>query len=196
MAAGKKNAKRLGAHIVFADESGFLLTPTVAKTWAPVGQTPIVKHFDRRDRISVISGISVSPKRQRLNLYFQPHSKNIQQQEVLGFLRDLLRHLRGHVFVLWDGGRPHSGRLINELARRVSRLHLVRFPGYAPELNPDEGIWKLAKQALANGCPHDSAQLLGALIGVLASIRRNHKNLLACITHSALPPFLPRLLHY
>jgi hypothetical protein len=81
----------LGAHLVFADESGFLLTPTVAKTWAPVGKTPMLRHFDRRDRISAISGISVSPKLQRLNLYFQLHFKNIQQQEVCSFLRRLLR---------------------------------------------------------------------------------------------------------
>jgi transposase len=190
MAACKKNAARLGAHLVFADESGFLLTPTVAKTWAPLGQTPIVRHFDRRDRISVISGISVSPKRQRLNLYFRLHLKNIQQKEAYWFLRDLLRHLPGHVFVLWDGGRPHNGRLIKDLLRRARRLHLVRFPGYAPELNPDEGVWKLAKQALANGCPRHLLDLIPSLVDTLNSIRKNPKNLRACIDHSGLPPFL------
>jgi len=190
MAAGKKNAARLGAHLVFADESGFLLTPTVAKSWAPVGRTPIVRHFDRRDRISAISGISVSPKRQHLNLYFQLHLKNIQQLEVYWFLRDLLRHLPGHVFVLWDGGPPHNGRLVKEFVRRTLRLHLVRFPGYAPELNPDEGVWKLAKQALANGCPQDLLELIPSLVDVLNSIRKNPRNLRGCINHSGLPPFL------
>lgn len=190
MAAGKKNAKRLGAHLVFADESGFLLTPTVAKSWAPLGRTPVLRHFDRRDRISVISGISVSPRRQRLNLFFRLHLKNIQQLEVYWFLSDLLRHLRGHVFVLWDGGRPHKGRLVTELARRFPRLHLVRFPGYAPELNPDEGIWKLAKQTLANGCPRDLFDLIPSLVGALNSIRKNPKNLRGCINHSGLPSFL------
>lgn len=181
----------MGAHLVFADESGFLLTPTVAKTWAPVGKTPILRHFDRRDRISAISGISVSPKLQRLNLYFQLHFKNIQQQEVCSFLRHLLRHLRGHVFVLWDGGRPHNGRLVRELSHRVRRLHLVRFPGYAPELNPDEGIWKLAKGKLANGCPKDRSELELSLLNALRSIRKSRKNLRGCITHSDLPSFLP-----
>jgi len=196
LAAGKKNAARLGAHLVFADESGFLLTPTVAKTWAPVGRTPVLRHFDRRDRISVISAVSVSSKLQRLNLYFQLHLKNIQQQEICSFLRDLLRHLRGHVFLFWDGGRPHKGRLVQELCRRVHRLHLVRFPGYAPELNPDEGIWKLAKQKLANGCPRDISDLTHSLVRALESIRKNRKNLRGCITHSALPSFLRSSLHY
>jgi predicted metal-dependent enzyme (double-stranded beta helix superfamily) len=63
VAAHEKKAARLGAHIVFCDESGFLLIPHVVKTWAPVGQTPIHRHVcRRRDKISVISGISVSPK--------------------------------------------------------------------------------------------------------------------------------------
>jgi len=60
----------MGAHIVFADESGFLLIPLVVRTWAPQGQTPIHRHRQgRRDKISVISGISVSPKRNQLGLY-------------------------------------------------------------------------------------------------------------------------------
>lgn len=71
MAPDKKNAERLGAHIVFADESGFVLIPTVVKTWAPQGETPIHQHRQgRRDKISVISGISVSPKQRRLGLYY------------------------------------------------------------------------------------------------------------------------------
>jgi transposase len=189
VAASKKNARRLGAHIVFADESGFLLTPTVAKTWAPVGRTPILRHYDRRDRVSAISGISVSPRRRRLNLYFQLYLKNIQQHEACCFLRQLLRHLRGHVFLLWDGGRPHRGRLITQLSLRVRRLHLVRFPGYAPELNPDEGIWKLAKQELANGCPTHVCKLKRSVTRTLTSIRSNQKNLRACIEHSDLPLF-------
>jgi len=66
LAPGKKNAARLGAHLVFADESGFLLAPLVVKTWAPRGCTPLHRHRQgRRDKISVLSGISLSPKRHR-----------------------------------------------------------------------------------------------------------------------------------
>ncbi|MFN2385627.1 MAG: transposase [Thermoanaerobaculia bacterium] len=181
----------MGAHLVFADESGFLLTPTVAKSWAPVGKTPVVRHFDRRDRISAISGISVSPKRRRLNLYFQLHEKNIQQAEVRDFLRHLLKHLRGYLIVLWDGGRPHQGRLVRDFCRRSKRLRLDRLPAYAPELNPDEGVWKLAKQTLANGRPRDRYDLTFSLLDALEAIRTSQNNLRGCITHSALPPFSP-----
>ncbi len=40
MAPGKKNARRLGAHLVFLDESGFQLTPMVRRTSAPGSHTP------------------------------------------------------------------------------------------------------------------------------------------------------------
>jgi transposase len=190
LAGSKKNAERLGAHLVFVDESGFQLTPTIAATWAPVGKTPTVHHFDRRDRVSAISGISVSPARQRLNLYFQLYTDNIRQLQARDFLRQLLRHLQGHVFVFWDGANPHRGLLVRELCARSKRLHLQRFPAYAPEFNPDEGVWKLAKQRLANGQCRDLTALLHAVLDSLGAIRANRKNLRGCITHSALPPFL------
>jgi transposase len=190
LAGAKKNAKRLGAHLVFVDESGFQLTPTIVATWAPVGKTPTVHHFDRHDRVSVISGISVSPARQRLNLYFQLYTENIRQLQARDFLRQLLRHLHGHVFVLWDGANPHRGLLVRELCARSKRLHLQRFPAYAPEFNPDEGVWKLAKQRLANGQCRDVTALMHAVLDSLGAIRANRKNLRGCITHSALPLFL------
>src|SRR3990167_5447393 len=61
VACSKKNAARLAAHVLFIDESGFLLIPSVRKTWSPVGQTPVVHHRYSHDRISAISGIAVSP---------------------------------------------------------------------------------------------------------------------------------------
>ena len=71
------------------------------------------------------------------------------------FLRHLLRHLRGPVLVLWDGGRIHRGRALDRLQARCPRLRVERLPAYAPDLNPDEGVWTLAKRGLANGRPDD-----------------------------------------
>jgi len=146
MAAGKKNAARLGAHIVFVDESGFLLMPNVLKTWAPRGQTPIHRHHYRRDKVSVISGISVSPERHRLGLYYQLWLNNIGHAEVCVFLRHLLRYLRGHVIVLLDNSSTHKGEPLRELCSRHSRLHLEYFPPYAP-LGPR--VWELRENLTA-----------------------------------------------
>ena len=190
MAADKKNAEKLGAHIAFVDESGFLLIPPVRKTWAPRGHTPIHRHHQRRDRISVISGLSVSPKRKRIGLYFCLHDKNIQQTEVCGFLRHLLKHLRGHVIVLWDNGTPHKGDPIRKVCSRFPRLHLERFPPYAPELNPDEGVWSALKNTLANGRPDDIDELWEHLLEAIDDLVGSQRRLRGCIYESDLPPFL------
>jgi transposase len=191
VAANKNKAARLGAHIVFADESGFLLLPRVAKTWAPVGQTPIHRHVYRRDKISVISGISVSPKRQRLNLYYYLFYANIGQEEVCLFLRHLLlRHLSGPVIVLLDNSSTHQGEPLQELLRRNPRLHIENFPSYAPELNPDEGVWSQAKRKLSNSCPKDVDELMEDIIRSINEIRRSQKKLRGCVEQSELPSFL------
>jgi len=132
------------------------LIPYVAKTWSPQGCTPVhYYHQRRRDKVSVISGISVSPRRQRLGLYYQLYFDNIGQEEVCLFLREVLLHLRGPVMVLLDNSSTHQGLPLRQLLRRHRRLHLEHFPAYAPELNPDEGVWSLAKRTLANRCPDD-----------------------------------------
>jgi transposase len=190
LAASKKNAARLGAHIVFADESGFLLIPHVAKTWAPVGQTPVIHQRYRRDKISVISGVSVSPRRQRLGLFYQLYFQNIGQEEVCEFLRHLLRHLRGPVIALLDNSRTHHGEPLDDLLRQHARLRIEYFPSYAPELNPDEGVWSQSNGDLANGRPDDIEELVHDLIRSIDRIRRSPSKLRGCILQSDLPPFL------
>jgi transposase len=163
-----------------------MLTPTVMRTWAPRGQTPRLRHSQRHDRISVISGISVSPTRHRLGLYYQWHHQNIRELEAVAFLRHLLRHLRGPVIVIWDRLGVHRGKLVQKLVRRVRRLRLEFLPAYAPELNPDEGVWRLTKQRLANACPADRFDLALSVIEELESCRRSPTRLRSCITHSGL----------
>lgn len=189
MAAGKKNALWLGAHLVFVDESGFMLAPTVLRTWAPRGQTPWLRHWARHDRVSVISALSVSPVRQRLGLYYQWHHHNIRRVEVCAFLSHLLRHLRGPVIVLWDRLRLHRLPAVQDLCRRVPRLRLEYFPAYAPELNPDEHVWAQTKKRLANGSPEDRYRLALAVIEALEECRASQSRLRACVTHTGLSLF-------
>jgi transposase len=86
-------------------------------------------------------------------LYCQRWEQVIQGEEVALFLQHLLSQIRGHLIVVLDNGRIHRGEAVKELLNRPRRLHLVAFPPYAPELNPDEGVWNLLKERLANGHP-------------------------------------------
>ena len=52
------------------------------------------------------------------------------------------------MLVIWEGAAIHRSRAVKEwLAQGAARRILVeRLPGYAPELNPDEGVWGYLKR--------------------------------------------------
>jgi len=187
MAQGKKNAWRLRAHLVFLDESGFMLIPPLQRTWAPRGQTPVLRHRYRRDKLSVISALTMSPTRQRLGLYYQTFADNVTQLNMAAFLRNLLRHLRQHVILVWDQAAQHKGDPIAAVCRDHPRLHLEYLPAYAPELNPDEFVWRQAKQQLTNNCPDHLDTLFDHVITVLGMIAHEPDRLRACFQHADLP---------
>lgn len=133
----------------------------------------------------------MSPRRRRIGLYYRLYFDNIGQDEVCEFLGQLLRHLRGHVIVVLDNARIHRGRKLQAFLKRRHRLHLEYFPAYAPELNPDQGVWSLAKRKLANGQADDIKALHRAVRSTLTKLRRRPAQLRACIKHSGLSLFLP-----
>ena len=102
-----RRARRRKAHLVFLDESGFMLTPTVRRTLAPRGKTPVLSAWDRRDRLSAISCITLSPVTARPGLYFDLLGHNIRGPDVVKFLAELHRRL-GPVTVVWDRNQIHS----------------------------------------------------------------------------------------
>jgi len=169
------------------DESGFLLIPTVRRTWAPKGCTPRLVHRYRHDRLSVISGLALSPRNRRLALYLQCRCRNLTGLDIRAFLHHLLRHLRGPVVLLWDRGPIHRRREVGAFLARHPRLHVHRFPAYAPELNPAEFVWTQADAALANGVPDDLAALYQDLRRATRRLRGSQRLLWSCIYASDLP---------
>jgi putative transposase len=161
VAAGKKNAQRLNASLVFVDESGLLLTPLVRRSWAPRGRTPLLYQRGRsREKVSCIAALSVSPRRRRVGLYFslRPNA-NVTIGWIIDFLRHLANHLRRPVVLIWDRLPGHrAGRVQQYLSRRG--ITAVLLPPYAPELNPVETLWAYLKHnALANWAPPDAVTL-------------------------------------
>ena len=131
-----------GRTILFVDQSGFYLLPTVVRTYAPIGQTPVLHEQLSRDHLSVISGISLEGK-----LYMMEQERSFKSQDIVRFLRHLLRQIEGKLLVVWDGSPIHRGQAVKDFlaSGASSRLQLEQLPGYAPDLNPDEGIWKHLK---------------------------------------------------
>jgi len=140
------------------DETGLMLQPLVRRTWAPQGTRPVLYCWDRHDRLSVIAALTLSTQRRRIGLYFAIHGRNLQTAEVVGFLRQVQRHLRRPLLIVTDRLPAHRSA-----ARRLgadARFAFSWLPAYAPDLNPVEAIWSQTKHSdLANYVPEDVLDL-------------------------------------
>ncbi len=88
-----------------------MLQPLVRRTWAPRGQTPLLRQWERHDRLSVASGLTVAPCRRRLGLYWRMQPKNIRAVDLVHFLRSLRRHLRRPLVLILDRWSVHKAEL-------------------------------------------------------------------------------------
>lgn len=189
MATHKKKAKELNATLVFADESGVMMSPLVRRGWAPVGQTPTVVQTTRSHRkVSAIAGLTLSPKHRRARLLFRMYAeRNITAALCVEFLRGLLRQQAGHIILVWDRLVAHKSKLVNQWAAKHPRLHLEYFPPYAPDLNPTEYVWgNLKYHRMANYAAPNVTELARTARRHCRQLQKTPHLLFACLRHSGL----------
>ncbi len=175
---GKKTADE-GRTIVWVDQSGFSLLPMAVRTWAPRGRTPVLRVPLTHDHLAAIGGLTPEGR-----LFLQTQAQAYHSPDVVRFLRVLLRKIRGKLLVIWDGAPIHRGQPIKDYLARgaAKRLHLEQLPGYAPELNPAEGIWNYLKRVeLGNRCCRDLSALAAALRRAKERLRHKRHVLQACV---------------
>lgn len=149
-----------------------MLQPVVRRTWAPRGQTPILRQWDRRDRLSTISALTVAPRRRRFGLYWAVYPHNIRSAEILRFLKALRRHLPGGFTLIWDRHRPHWAKSVQTWLAARKRIVVEWLPPYAPDLNPVECVWSHTKYGdLANFAPDNLRTLEHAVVTSLSQTR-------------------------
>lgn len=151
-----------------------MLQPTVRRTWAPRGQTPILRSYDRRDRITAVSAVTLSPRRRRLGLHFDLLDHNMKADDFELFVVRMLRKVRGRVTIVLDRLGAHRSAATRLLARYPKRLRFEWLPPYSPQLNPTEHVWGYTKHGrLANFVP-DHIRHLGR--AAAAEFRRLHRH--------------------
>ena len=164
------------------DEAGFYLLPMCVRTYAPVGQTPVLRVPLSRDHLSAIGGITPQGR-----IFMQMQERAYCAEDVVAFLRLLLRKIPGKLLVIWDGASIHRAKVIKEFlaAGAARRLHLERLPGYAPDLNPQEGVWNLLKRReMKNLCCQHLSEVRQALVRAKERLRHRRTILQSCFLHA------------
>ena len=189
LAATEKRARRQHALIVFVDESGSSLLPSVRATWAPIGQTPVLRHPFNWKRLSLAAALVYEPDGSDAHLVFELCPGAYNGETLIEFLTDLheLEPDR-RLLLLWDGLPAHHSRCMTDWIKFQRAWLLVeRLPAYAPELNRTEQVFgNLKSTELANLC-RDTIEDVQAIAEVgLDRIGTDAKLCFAFLRHTGL----------
>ena len=137
------------------DETGFSFRAKVATTWAPIGQTPILRRISRRRELSTVIGLTFSGK-----IYKRHFEHAIGALDILVAFRHFPRFLAGPMIILWDRLHAHRAVLVKEYITAHPDIEVEWLPPpYALDLNPEEGCHGNVKQHLRNAAPMNTREM-------------------------------------
>jgi transposase len=175
------------------DETGFMMTPTIRRTFAPRGSKPVNKVHDPHGRISVIGAIIISPNRTQLDLHYSALADNVNFRgpSVIAFLTQLKDNVRRPMTIIWDQVPSHYSNLVLDYLKTVPDIVTECFPPYAPELNPVDRAWRYLKHGrLANYAPATTAQLRATVESEMKHLQGRPDLLRSFIRQSEVPLML------
>ena len=128
--------------IVCVDEAAFYLLPGVVRTYAPRGDRPELRILLTRKHLSVMSGVTTKGQFASLT-----RRRSLTGEDSSLFLRHLSDYLNQKLLVIWDRGSIHRAEEVKTLLSCgwARLIQVEEFPAYAPDLNPDEGVWQHLK---------------------------------------------------
>ena len=164
-----RDAKREKAAIYWGDEMGLRSDHVAGTSYAPLGQTPIIRATGQRFGCNMISAIT-----NRGHLAFMVFHGKFDGRLFVQFMRRLLQQATGKLYLIVDGHPVHRSVVARDfVAANEARLRLIRLPGYCPELNPDELLNQDVKtNGLGKSRPANRAELMA---GVRSHLRRRQK---------------------
>jgi len=134
-------AKKAGATVYFADEASVRSDYHAGTTWAPIGATPVVKTTGARFSVNMISAVTANG-----TLRFSIVDGTLNAPKFIEFCKRLLHDASGPVFLILDGHPVHRSKAVTKFAESSEgQLRIFPIPGYSPQLNPDEWVWKNVK---------------------------------------------------
>lgn len=160
------------AILYFEDESGVAMAPVIGKTWAPKGQTPIVRVTGRRGGITAMSAISPSGK-----LRFRLEDRRINSDIMIEFIKQIRHtHKRRKIALVMDRAPCHMSKKLLTYVGSANGLKLFHIPPRSPELNPDEKVWRHLKHVeLKNHQAQNKEQLRNIVLARLRAMQKKPK---------------------
>jgi transposase len=181
LAPDKKKARRHQAEIMFVDETGFSFRAKTGRTWAPMGQTPVLRRVSKRRALSTVIGLTRSG-----HIYKRHFEHAICGEDVVITLRHFQRHIPGPLIIIWDRLNAHRAKVVKAYMEAHPEIEVHWLPPSAPDLNPEEGCHGHVKQRLRNVLPTGVGDLRAGVDRGFARLRRRSDLILGFFRHAGL----------
>ena len=136
-------ARQTGALLLFGDEVSFAQWGSLSYTWAPKGQQPTVQTSGKRKGYKVFGLIDYFTGR----LFCKGQTDRFNAETYQQFLEEVLAQTQQPIMLIQDGARYHTSQPMQQFfTEQVKRLTVVQLPGYSPDFNPIEYLWKKVKK--------------------------------------------------
>jgi len=133
-----------GWRIFYQDEAGFQVQGTLASTWGPVGEKVEIKNYGRRGRMNVIGALELGTG----EFHGVLTRFRVNAQRFRRFICHMKREMReSKIMLICDNAPFHKAKWLREWAEdNAGWLRLEFLPGYSPDFNPIEKLWKYLKK--------------------------------------------------
>ena len=161
-------AKRENAMIVLADEAGIRSDHHAGRSWAPTGQTPVVKATGARFSLNMLSAVNANG-----HFRFMTVDGRVTASVFRDFLKRLISGTTRKIFLIVDGHPTHKAKLVKQFVSENSeKIELFFLPPYSPELNPDEQAWAYVKTRIGKVVVHNKEDLIRTVDRTLRSLQK------------------------
>lgn len=130
--------------VLTGDEMVLSTQTTFQKIWLPTNEFPKIDVSNKRKNRSVYGFLNIVSGEE---VAFKTDSQNgATTCKVLDKVCNHNTHKGKKIVILWDNASWHRSQEVKEwLTETKHNIHLIAFPTYAPELNPQEHVWKAGR---------------------------------------------------
>ena len=173
--------------ILAEDEASLYLQATTTRIWAPRGRPPVVRLDPNRSKVNFYGTLDLRSGQQIVQ-----QADTLNSENTARYLQTLLEHYPDQpILLLWDRAKWHQGTAVKEFLQAHPRLQVMFFPPASPELNPQEQVWKVARQAVShNHSVLKLASLAQAFEAFLSSTSFSSNFLKPFALHRICPEFI------
>lgn len=156
VAGDQKKAAACRGVVLFEDEASFWLDGTLHRTWAPVGKQPRVDTYGLRKTAHLYGAVGLTDA--DFTYCFSPVFNG---NSFWAFLKRLVtKYAPRKVLLIIDNAPWHNlppdGK--EWLASNNKEMELFRLPGYSPEFNPMEPVWKTTRKMTTHNRFYETTQ--------------------------------------